>query len=119
MPKIGPEVRTARRNQFIRAARDLASETGFRTLTIDDVCVTVVRVEGDIVRGDNARDPFGAVTAVGSSPVVRAIRRAADDPRVAAIVVRIDSPGGDGTASDLIWRELYRARVNQLVRSDF
>jgi protease-4 len=72
--------------------------------------IAVVRVEGDIVRGDNARDPFGAVTAVGSDPVVRAIRRAADDPRVAAIVVRIDSPGGDGTASDLIWRELYRAR---------
>lgn len=38
MPKIGPEVRTARRNQFIGAARDLAAETGFRTLTIDDVC---------------------------------------------------------------------------------
>ncbi|HEX3827854.1 MAG TPA: TetR/AcrR family transcriptional regulator [Sporichthyaceae bacterium] len=38
MPKIGPEVRTARRNQFIRAARELAAETGFRTLTIDDVC---------------------------------------------------------------------------------
>jgi AcrR family transcriptional regulator len=38
VPKIGPEVRTARRNQFIRAARELAAETGFRTLTIDDVC---------------------------------------------------------------------------------
>jgi protease IV len=72
--------------------------------------IAVVRVEGDIVRGDNARDPFGAVQAVGSDPIVRAIRRAADDPGVAAIVVRIDSPGGDGTASDLIWRELYRAR---------
>jgi protease IV len=72
--------------------------------------IAVVRVEGDIVRGDNARDPFGVVNAVGSDPIVRAIRRAADDPEVAAIVVRIDSPGGDGTASDLIWRELYRAR---------
>ena len=72
--------------------------------------IAVVRVEGDIVRGDGARDPFGAVQAVGSDPIVRAIRRAADDPQVAAIVVRIDSPGGDGTASDLIWRELVRAR---------
>jgi protease-4 len=72
--------------------------------------ISVVRVEGDIVRGDNARDPFGAVQAVGSVPLVRAIRRAADDPNVAAIVLRIDSPGGDGTASDLVWRELVRAR---------
>jgi len=29
---------------------------------------------------------------------------------VAAIVVRIDSPGGDANASDLIWHELVRAR---------
>jgi AcrR family transcriptional regulator len=38
VPKIGPEVRAARRGQFVLAARDLAAETGFRTLTIDDVC---------------------------------------------------------------------------------
>src|SRR5205085_10446964 len=40
----------------------------------------------------------------------RQIHAAADDGQVAAIVVRVDSPGGDGTASDLIWRELVRAR---------
>jgi protease-4 len=72
--------------------------------------IAVVRVEGDILRGEGARDPFGAVQIAGSEPIARRIRRAADDPGVAAIVVRIDSPGGDGNASDLIWRELVRAR---------
>src|SRR6266404_2899258 len=72
--------------------------------------IAVVRVVGTISRGEGGRDPFGAVRVAGSEPISRQIRRAADDPRVAAIVVRIDSPGGDGTASDLIWRELYRAR---------
>jgi len=72
--------------------------------------IAVVRVVGTIARGEGGRDPFGAVRAAGSEPIGRRIRRAADDPRVAAIVVRIDSPGGDGTASDLIWRELVRAR---------
>lgn len=38
MPKIGPEARAARRNQFTEAARDLAVEAGFRNMTIDDVC---------------------------------------------------------------------------------
>lgn len=38
MPKIGPEVRAARRGQFVSAARAPAAETEFRTLTIDDVC---------------------------------------------------------------------------------
>jgi len=72
--------------------------------------IAVVRVEGNILRGESRRDPFGAVKVAGSSPIARRIREAADDPGVAAIVVRIDSSGGDGNASDLIWRELVRAR---------
>ena len=69
-----------------------------------------MRVEGNIAGGESHGDALGAVTTVGSATVVRQIRRAADDPKVKAIVLRIDSPGGDGTASDLIWRELIRAR---------
>ena len=72
--------------------------------------IAVVRVEGEILRGEGSRGPLGAVEIAGSDPISRRIRRAADDPEVAAIVVRIDSPGGDGNASDLIWRELVRAR---------
>jgi protease-4 len=72
--------------------------------------IAVVRVTGDITRGEGGRDPFGAVRVAGSDSIVRRIRQAADDPNVSAIVVRIDSPGGDGTASDLIWREMVRAR---------
>ena len=70
--------------------------------------IGVVRVEGDIA-SDDATDPFGAVTVAGAHSIARRIHRLADDPRIQAIVVRIDSPGGDGTASDLIWRELSRA----------
>ena len=50
------------------------------------------------------------VEVAGSESIARRIHRLADDPSVKAIVVRIDSPGGDGSASDLIWRELSRAR---------
>jgi len=72
--------------------------------------VAVVRVEGDIARGEGGRDPLGVVEVAGSEAIARRIHRLADDPSVKAIVVRIDSPGGDGSASDLIWRELVRAR---------
>ena len=72
--------------------------------------IAVVRVVGDIVRGEGGRDPFGVVRLAGSDGIIGRIRHAADDPAVSAIVVRVDSPGGDGTASDLIWRELVRAR---------
>jgi len=70
----------------------------------------VVRVEGDIARGEGGADPLGAVEVAGSESIARRIHGLADDPSVKAIVVRIDSPGGDGSASDLIWRELKRAR---------
>jgi protease-4 len=72
--------------------------------------IAIIRVEGDIMSGESRSDPFGFMRSVGSTTVSRQIRKAADDPGVKAIVVRIDSPGGDGNASDLIWRELIRAR---------
>jgi len=72
--------------------------------------IGVVRVEGDIARGAGGSSPFGGVEIAGSDTIARRIHALADDPSVRAIVVRIDSPGGDGTASDLIWRELVRAR---------
>src|SRR6267143_1864716 len=72
--------------------------------------IAVVRVRGTIASGEGARDPFGVVQVAGADAIGRRIREAAADPAVAAIVVRIDSPGGDGTASDLIWSELVRAR---------
>ena len=39
-----------------------------------------------------------------------ALRKAADDPKVVAVVLRIDSPGGSAVASDLIWRETVRMK---------
>ncbi|TMB27458.1 MAG: signal peptide peptidase SppA [Deltaproteobacteria bacterium] len=72
--------------------------------------IGIVRVEGDIARGSGGSSPFGGVEIAGSDSIARRIHALADDPAVRAIVVRIDSPGGDGTASDLIWRELVRAR---------
>jgi protease-4 len=41
---------------------------------------------------------------------MKAIRDAAKDDHVVAIVLRIDSPGGSALASDLIWREAERAK---------
>lgn len=71
--------------------------------------VQVIRVEGVIAQG-KSRDPLGRDAIAGAETIARAIAGAAEDRRVKAIVLRIDSPGGDGLASDLIWREVVRAR---------
>lgn len=69
--------------------------------------IAVVYAVGPIVEGKSEADLFGE-SNVGSSTIVGAIRQAAENPKVAAIVLRIDSPGGSATASDLIWREITR-----------
>ncbi len=47
---------------------------------------------------------------MGSDTIVRGLRQARQDGAVRAIVLRVDSPGGSGTASDAVWREVGIAR---------
>ncbi|HLT29812.1 MAG TPA: signal peptide peptidase SppA [Myxococcaceae bacterium] len=77
--------------------------------------IAIIPVIGSIVGGDGGGDPFGVQTSVGARPVIEAIERAAADPGVRAIVLRIDSPGGDGLASDLMYRAVLEARKRKPV----
>ena len=73
--------------------------------------VGVVSLEGTIVTGTSRRFPLPIPllsSVAGSDTVSQALRRAERDPRVAAVVFHVDSPGGDALASDLIWREVAR-----------
>lgn len=72
--------------------------------------VAVVTGVGPIHRGSSGYDPLGGGTSMGASSVASAIRSAADDERVRAILFRVDSPGGGWVASDVIRREVRRAR---------
>ncbi len=72
--------------------------------------VAIVRVEGALVRGESRSGPFGFGGVAGSETIAKLVKQAAEDGNVVAIVLRVDSPGGDGLASDLIWREVMQAR---------
>jgi protease IV len=76
--------------------------------------VALVVVEGTIVEGESGRDLWSGPMA-GSDTVVEQLRDAAEDERIAAIVLRVDSPGGSATASDLIWDEIRRTRLEKPV----
>jgi len=70
--------------------------------------IAIVHLTGEIREGKGKDDLLGGATA-GSETVIKAVREAARDEAVAAIVLRIDSPGGSALASDLIWREVKQA----------
>jgi protease IV len=71
----------------------------------------VVTIDGPIVNGRGGPQflPLGTSTA-GADTITAALREAAADDSVSAIVLRVDSPGGVVTASETIWREVKRAR---------
>src|SRR5580698_5881251 len=65
---------------------------------------------GGVTRGLSDYDPVQGSQNMGSDTVAGAIRAAADDKDVKAILFRVDSPGGSYVASDTIWREVVRTR---------
>ena len=68
----------------------------------NEVCLCL----GAIVGGDGAAGSSGSVITAGS--FIKQLRDLAKDKSVEAVVLRVDSPGGDALASDLMWREIRK-----------
>jgi protease-4 len=67
--------------------------------------IALVIGEGDIVRG-NASDDGSVESSLTAHGFVKLLRQVAGDSTIKAVVVRINSPGGEVTASDEIWRQM-------------
>lgn len=67
--------------------------------------VAVIFAEGEIVSGES-RDGV-----MGSETIAKAIKKARQDDKVKAIVLRVNSPGGSALASDVMWREVTLAKA--------
>ena len=52
---------------------------------------------------------------MGSDTMVKALNDARDDKSIKAIVIRVDSPGGTGLASDIIWQAVESAKEKKPV----
>lgn len=72
--------------------------------------IVVVPGLGQIARGQGKARRGRSGGTFGSDDVAAAIRKATRSKRVKAIVLRVDSPGGSAVASDVVWREVKRAR---------
>ncbi|MBX5482207.1 MAG: signal peptide peptidase SppA [Myxococcaceae bacterium] len=77
--------------------------------------IAIVPVVGTIAAGKSRQDPLGLAEIAGAETVVRALKQAESDDEVAAIVLRVDSGGGDGLASDLMYRAVLDAKKNKPV----
>ncbi len=66
--------------------------------------IAVIYATGNIVSGKGEPDE------IGSESLSETIRKAREDEKVKAIVLRVNSPGGDALASEVIWREMAMSR---------
>jgi protease-4 len=76
--------------------------------------IAVIYATGDIGSGSSQNSPSGD-QSIGSDTVAKALNDAAADNSIKAIVLRIDSPGGSGLASDIIWHAVEAANQKKPV----
>ena len=103
-----------------RGVADEDAEHGFRSISLGQYLthldsrrlpvdkraqVAVVVAEGEITGGDQ---PAGRIGGVSTSAL---LRQARDDEQIKAVVLRVDSPGGEVFASEQIRREVEQLKA--------
>ena len=67
--------------------------------------IAMVVGQGDIIRGDSS-DDGASESALTSYGFTKLLKQVEGDSGIKGVIVRIDSPGGEVTASDEMWREM-------------
>ncbi|NOY28060.1 MAG: signal peptide peptidase SppA [Oligoflexia bacterium] len=75
-----------------------------------DTRIAVLYAEGEIVNGSGGDSAFGS-HSIGDRSLNKEIRDIREDDDIDALVLRVNSPGGSGSASDAIWRELMLTKA--------
>jgi len=105
LDKAGDGAKTVQMAEFVKAKEDLREVgTGQR--------IALVEGSGEIVEGSTGGGGlFGGEAVMAGDDVAKALREAAKDKSVKAIVLRIDTPGGSVTASDQILDAVKKAQA--------
>lgn len=76
--------------------------------------VALLHVSGNITSGEGVRDARDA-RSTGSRSFSRAVEKIAKNRHIRAVVLRVNSPGGSGLASDVMLHSLRRLEVPVIV----
>ena len=84
---------------------DYTIRSNKKKLNTGDDRIAVIFAQGEIFYGE------GGQNVIGQGIINKALAKARKDDKVKAIVVRVNSPGGNALTSDLIWREIELAKA--------
>ena len=79
---------------------DYAENVATTSTNLETDKIAIVYAQGEIASGE------GDVSTIGELSMRRSLQEARKDDDIKAIVLRINSPGGNALTSDLIWREI-------------
>ena len=77
--------------------------------------ILLMDITGVISEQDKEKMLTGNVTPSMVAIVRETLQKAVQDPNIAGVIIRIDSPGGTTTASDIIHHEIVRFRAQKKV----
>ena len=72
----------------------------------DDAGVAIIYVDGDMVDGRSQTIPLLGMRLVGSYTIAESLKKARENPKVGAVVLRVETGGGSAMAADVIYREI-------------
>lgn len=75
--------------------------------------IAVIYAQGEILYGEGNKD------FIGQGVINKALKKAREDDKVKAIVLRVNSPGGSALTSDIIWREIELTKKTKPVIVSF
>ncbi|MCB1318241.1 MAG: signal peptide peptidase SppA [Leptospiraceae bacterium] len=73
--------------------------------------IAIVHIDGTITGGKNSGGGLFSSQSTGSETISNVLERLREDDAVAGVIIRVDSPGGSGLASDIIWNGIRRLRA--------
>lgn len=103
------------RDEVIKLLAGLTNKTKPNFVTLDKYCLTkrikkttkhkiaLIYACGNIVQQSGNFEE----EVINGEELAKVIRKAREDSTIKAIVFRVNSPGGDALASEIIWREIY------------
>ncbi|MEC7983985.1 MAG: signal peptide peptidase SppA [Myxococcota bacterium] len=71
--------------------------------------IAVLYASGAIMNGDSGSSLFGG-EIIGDSTVIKQLEEIEENASLKAVVLRVNSPGGSGSASDNIWHAVNRIK---------
>ena len=80
--------------------------------------IAIVHAVGAIAEGRSRSSPTEG-EILGAETLIKALREVRDRSSIAAVVLRIDSPGGSAQASDEIWHEVKRCAERKPLIASF